>query len=255
MLLKTIKSRNYLINFLILWVPTLFCFFLLLNHYGSEPSKTFQADASVQANNNPSEREIEALKESLQQRNEPTAQTPSKPIETIIENNDHVRLIENDKMTAWIEQGVPLERIEANQPGYDERIEGSKIYSNTVVLAAGVYKVRIDKRLVRIRIKNVEALSFNQRCQLRNDTQWNCGTWARRNMSRILRFKSIRCHIDLPVKLNPGTVYSASCWRAGRDIGEIIVREGYGFPIDEGKVLYKEAKQEAQRLEKGIWRR
>ncbi len=102
---------------------------------------------------------------------------------------------------------------------------------------------------LRIRLLGIDAPEIDQPCQDAKGRDWPCGEKARWRLYELLAGREIEVHIhdvDCYGRL------LATCHVGGRDVGEMMVREGLAECYRSDR--YKEAENDAVRHRRGIWK-
>ncbi|MCV6548587.1 MAG: hypothetical protein OIF56_15115 [Cohaesibacter sp.] len=170
----------------------------------------------------------------------------------MVDNN--ARVISPELQPNWAKGTAPMQRVKGIEIEEDPSRKTARRYEGTIVLGAGLYKLRYGRAFIKIQIDTVSPLSFREQCRLANGDMWHCGGWARRQVANILQFKPLECNIDLPAKVSVREVYPAQCWLYGSELAHILVREGWASPKNTNNDTLNRLTEEAKRLGKGVWR-
>lgn len=184
----------------------------------------------------------------------PSFSLSSNKPDTLETVSNNARIVAPELQPNWTKGTGPMHRVRGIEIPDDPRRRTARRYEGTIVLGAGLYKVRYGRKFIKIELTNIKPLPFRKKCRLKNGEYWHCGGWIRRQVARMLQFKPINCNIELPPAVSTNETYPAQCWWNDMDIAHILVREGWAIPRkSDNKILHEFAK-EALRLSKGMWR-
>lgn len=174
-------------------------------------------------------------------------------ISSLAQATNAPRVVAPELAPDWTKGITPMQRIERPGPKDDPDRQDAVNYSNAIVLGSDLLKVRYGKRFVKIKLSNVEGISFRQKCKKRDGESWACGGWARSRLSEKLKGKTIACKIEIKGDPSPTQIYPAKCWLGNTDLADIIIREGWGKAADSEYAYHTYLSKEALRHGKGIW--
>ncbi len=102
----------------------------------------------------------------------------------------------------------------------------------------------------RVRLYGIEAPDLGQTCWYQNK-EFPCGHSARRNLWLNIKDQRLRCREK---SVGDGGVVVALCFDAkGRDVGGILVRNGWALAVPKQVEVYITAEAEAKRQKLGLW--
>ena len=106
-------------------------------------------------------------------------------------------------------------------------------------------------RNLTIRISGVDPVPLDRMCRLSSGEEWPCGRTALVSFRRFLGGRPVECYFPPVVET---TEIVAPC-RVGRiDLGEWLLRQGWGTPNDYATDAYREAALAGRCGRAGVWR-
>ena len=141
----------------------------------------------------------------------------------------------------------PSESAEEKNARQKARIpEKPDLFPRPIVVQAG--ELRSGDTL--IHLAGIEPLPKEKRCKTERGN-WPCGNFARAALQRFIRSRTISCSETAGTAAN-GEHYSGHCRIGKTDLSQWLVSQGWATA--SGSDL-KDAEREAQKAEKGIWRK
>ncbi len=104
----------------------------------------------------------------------------------------------------------------------------------------------------RYRLQDIDAPELHQNCKDSAGRDWSCGRRARDELRRLLNQGSVSCRIVTRDRF--GRII-ATCSVSGRDIGEMMIRNGWATAY-KGRGFssrYVSAENEARAAKRGMW--
>lgn len=123
---------------------------------------------------------------------------------------------------------------------------GARVSGRATALSGQL--LRVDRRV--IRLEGIEAPERGQTCQ-RNGKPWRCGEGARTALSRQVRGKTVTCTVSS--RDGSTDTASGSCTVDGRDVADVLVRDGHVFSVSSLFGGYASAEREARNAARGLW--
>lgn len=123
-------------------------------------------------------------------------------------------------------------------------------------VATGVFVQAVDGDTLRtygqkIRLIGIDAPEQSQTCRDAYSHEWRCGEAAKIRLAELVAHGGVNC---TPYGEDKYGRALATC-SAGtiRDLGEVLVREGYAVSYTAGNRGYTDAEREARSARRGIW--
>ena len=102
----------------------------------------------------------------------------------------------------------------------------------------------------RVRLHGVDAPEMGQPCQTDSGQTWDCGQWASDGVEALFGGRRAVC---VPIELDRYGRTEAKCTVRGRDMGEVIVAEGYAFAFRRYSMDYDLTEKGAAVAGVGLW--
>ncbi len=103
---------------------------------------------------------------------------------------------------------------------------------------------------LRIRLTGIDAPESDQPCRTEQGTTWACGAWVSARAAALFDGRQATCRTE-------GTdAYGrtlARCSVDGRDIGAVMVGQGYAFAYRKYSLDYVDTEEAARRRDAGLW--
>jgi endonuclease YncB( thermonuclease family) len=103
----------------------------------------------------------------------------------------------------------------------------------------------------RLRLYGVDAFESLQTCRDAQGEIWPCGKVATERLRELVAHPDFSCHVDREFVDRHAREF-AICTTGGRDVGELLVREGLAFAYGRG-AHYLEFEAEAREARRGAW--
>jgi len=108
----------------------------------------------------------------------------------------------------------------------------------------------IDVSGTRIRLHGIDAPEGGQLCTRANGAVWQCGDESARALTRLLGRSQVRCEANGQDRYRR-TI--AVCFRAGVDINQWMVANGWAMAFRRYSMAYASAEDRAQKAKLGLW--
>ena len=108
----------------------------------------------------------------------------------------------------------------------------------------------IDVSGTRIRLHGIDAPEGGQLCARTNGAVWRCGDESTRALTRLLGRSPVRCEANGQDRYRR-TI--AVCFRAGVDINQWMVANGWAMAFRRYSMAYVSAEGRAQKANLGLW--
>lgn len=126
-------------------------------------------------------------------------------------------------------------RAAAQEPGDAEEV--SVIDADTL---------QVGNRIVHL--AGIDAPELGQRCKV-EDKEWRCGLEAALALRKLIAFGNVACTTS-----EDGAIVTGACTAAGKDLGEVLLSQGYALALNVAFPTYKSAEMAAQEAKLGLWR-
>ncbi len=108
----------------------------------------------------------------------------------------------------------------------------------------------IDVSGTRIRLHGIDAPEGGQRCTRANGVAWQCGEESALALTRQLGRSQVRCDAQ---GLDRYRRTLAVCFKAGVDINQWMVANGWAVAFRRFAVVYVPAEERTQKARLGLW--
>lgn len=129
----------------------------------------------------------------------------------------------------------PYSRAAAEEPGDAES-----------VLVIDGDTLQVGNRI--FHLAGIDAPELGQRCKVENKG-WRCGLEAALALRKLIAFGKVACTTN-----EEGVIVTGACTAAGKDLGEVLLSQGYALALSEAFPTYKGAEMAAQEAKLGLWR-
>jgi endonuclease YncB( thermonuclease family) len=102
----------------------------------------------------------------------------------------------------------------------------------------------------RVRLHGIDAPEGAQTCKRSSGEQWACGRDATALLAQIVGGKTVQC---IPRDRDAYGRTVASCRVGERDLGGVMVREGYAIALENASADYLQIQERAKKFGMAIW--
>ncbi len=97
-------------------------------------------------------------------------------------------------------------------------------------------------------LAGIDAPELGQRCKLENK-EWRCGLDAALALRKLVAFGEVNCTTE-----EEGLMVSGLCQAAGKDLGAVLLEQGYVVALPDAFPTYQAAEARAREAKLGLWR-
>lgn len=116
------------------------------------------------------------------------------------------------------------------------------------VIPEGTGRLKADDKI--IILAGIEALAAGSKCKYASGKSWECARWGKYALRRFIRGRAVVC--DLIEEIS-ATEVAGRCKVGNADIGQWVVRRGWGKPTADSAGLYADALSAAKKAKLGLW--
>ncbi len=106
--------------------------------------------------------------------------------------------------------------------------------------------LQIDDRVVNL--SSIDAPELGQRC-MKEAKEWRCGLEAALALRKLTAFGTVSCTSE-----DKGAVVTGICQIEGKDLGEVLLGQGYAVALEGALPNYRSAETAAKAAKLGLWR-
>ncbi len=106
--------------------------------------------------------------------------------------------------------------------------------------------LHVDHRIVNL--SGIDAPELGQRC-MKESKEWRCGLEAALALRKLTAFGTVSCASE-----DKGTVVTGVCQIEGKDLGEVLLGQGYAVALEDALPNYQSAETSAKDAKLGLWR-
>lgn len=106
--------------------------------------------------------------------------------------------------------------------------------------------LQIDSRI--FNLAGVDAPELGQRCLI-EEKEWRCGLEAALALRKLTAFGSVTCATE-----EKGQRVTGLCHVANKELGVVLLEQGYVVALDDATPTYKSAQGHAREAKLGLWR-
>ncbi len=106
--------------------------------------------------------------------------------------------------------------------------------------------LQIGHRIVHI--SGIDAPELGQRCMI-EDKEWRCGLEAALALRKLAAFGTVNC-----TSKEDGPMVNGVCQIEGKDLGDVMVGQGYAVALTNALPSYQSAETAARDAKLGLWR-
>jgi len=106
--------------------------------------------------------------------------------------------------------------------------------------------LHVDQRIVNL--SGIDAPELGQRC-MKEAKDWRCGLEAALALRKLTAFGTVSCASE-----DKGVVVTGVCQIEGKDLGEVLLGQGYAVALEDAPPNYQSAETSAKDAKLGLWR-
>lgn len=106
--------------------------------------------------------------------------------------------------------------------------------------------LHVEHRIVNL--SGIDAPELGQRC-MKEAKEWRCGLEAALALRKLAAFGTVSCASE-----DKGTVVIGVCQIEGKDLGEVLLGQGYAVALEDALPNYQSAETSAKDAKLGLWR-
>lgn len=99
-----------------------------------------------------------------------------------------------------------------------------------------------------VNLSGIDAPELGQRC-MKEAKEWRCGLEAALALRKLTAFGTVSCASE-----DKGVVVTGVCQIEGKDLGEVLLGQGYAVALENAPPNYKSAEAAAKDAKLGLWR-
>jgi endonuclease YncB( thermonuclease family) len=130
----------------------------------------------------------------------------------------------------------------ASQPG---AAGGANAKADKVLIIDGD-TLHIGRRIYNL--SGIDAPELGQRC-MKENKEWRCGLEAALALRKLAAFGTVTC-----TSKSKRTVVTGLCQIEGKDLGEVMLGQGYAVAVTDALPNYRSAEAAAKDAKLGLWR-